>query len=229
MALDNSQSPNDPNSEVSIDDDFLKLIADTVRRAYGIYNHRPNRDDMEDIAQSVALSLIKNDSHGLCSFEHWSKLETWLQVIVNHEVIRFFRRQKDEVDVEDLPPGDLAYQPILEYKVLRDEIVGKLTDDEWELFELLEQGLKPKEIAERLGIKPAYVYVLIHRLRKKIEKLLESKGGNGTSILGGSGEIDSWEVGRQPSEIVSPGIPNRMESSLSNDSRRAKKIIFGWV
>ncbi len=220
MALDNSQLPDDPNSEISIDDDFLKLIADAVRRAYGIYNYRPNRDDMEDIAQSVAISLIKNDSHGLRSFEHWSKLATWLQVIVNHEVIRFFRRQKDEVDVEDLPPGDLAYQPILEYKVLRDEIVGRLTDDERELFELLEQGLKPKEIAERLGITSAYVSVRIHRLREKVEKLLELKGGggNGTDILGGSGEIGSWEAGFR-------FVWNQVLAMILEE----QKVNFGWV
>jgi RNA polymerase sigma factor (sigma-70 family) len=147
-----------------------------VRRAYRIYNHRINRDGSEDIAQSVALLLIKNDSHGLRSFEKRSKLETWLQRVVNHEAARFFRGQEREVNVEDVPPGDLVYQPILDYEILRDEIVSKLTDDEWQLFELLEQGVKPKEIVEQLEIKPAHVYVLIYRLRKRIEKLLEAKG-----------------------------------------------------
>jgi RNA polymerase sigma factor (sigma-70 family) len=157
-------------------DDFLKLFSDAVRRAYRVYNVLPNRHDMEDIAQSIVMLLIKNDCRILRSFESRSSLETWLQVIANREVVRFHRRQKDMISLEDLAPGDQVYTPNHDDKVLHDEIIHKLTRGQRKLLDLIIHGLNTAEIAERIGIEPDSVSRNKHRLRNKVSKLLRYRG-----------------------------------------------------
>jgi DNA-directed RNA polymerase specialized sigma24 family protein len=170
MVPENSpQQPENSNSEVSCDyilhflsdyglslDEFLKLISDAARRAFRIYHLRFNQADIEDIAQSIALLLLKDDCHVLRSFGGRSSPESWLQKIANHKTIRFYRRQKGMMSLNDLSHNDCAYSTSHDDKVLWDEIVYKLklTKGQLELLELIYQGLKTKEIAERRGTKP---------------------------------------------------------------------------
>jgi RNA polymerase sigma factor (sigma-70 family) len=188
MALENSPSPDNPNSENSFDDllkiifsdsyitfdDFRKLILNAVRRSCRTYARYSNKDDMEDIAQSIVLSLIKNDCRSLRSFESRSSLKTWLQRIANYVTFHFYCTQKDVISLEDLSSGEQAYTPNYDDKVLHDEITHKLTKGQRELLEFIRKGLKTNEIAERMRIEPDSVSRSKNRLREKIGKLLKS-------------------------------------------------------
>jgi RNA polymerase sigma factor (sigma-70 family) len=184
------QSDN-PNSEISLDDhlkpisdsafspdDLLKLIFDAVYRSYRIYHLSFNLADMEDITQSIALLLIKDDCRVLQSFDGRSSLETWLQKIANHKTIRFYRRRNGAMSLEDLSPDNWTYPPSQDNKVLWDEITRKLklTKGQRELLELIYHGLKTGEIAKRRGTKPDSISKDKRRLFDKIGKLLKSKG-----------------------------------------------------
>jgi len=167
MAPGNSMPQADnPNSEISFDDfpklisvsalspdDLLKLIFGAVCRSYRKYHLCFNRADMEDIAQSIALLLIRDDYRVLQSFNGRSSLETWLQKIANHGTIRFYRGRNGMVSLEDLSPDNRTYPPSQDDKVLCDEIAHKLklTKGQQELLELIYHGLKTGEIAKRRG------------------------------------------------------------------------------
>jgi len=191
MALNNLQSPDDPNSGVSIEEilkpissDFtieglLKLISNEVRHSYRIYGHSPNPEDVKDLTQAIAILLTKDDCRILSSFEHRSLLETWLRAIARHCVLRFLQGQRNMESLEGQSPDDFVYQPTQEAELLIGEIKESLTPRERKLFEFLLQKMKRKEIAERMNIEEDSVHKAIRRLRDKIRKCLESKGGPG--------------------------------------------------
>jgi DNA-directed RNA polymerase specialized sigma24 family protein len=140
MVPENSPpQPCDSNSEISFErllkfisdsalspDDLLKLILHTVRRSYQIYYLHFNLADMEDIAQSIVLLLIKDNCRVLRSFKGHSSLETWLQKIANHRTTRFYRGWRRMMNLEDLQLSNQTYPPIQDDKVLCDEITHKL-------------------------------------------------------------------------------------------------------
>jgi RNA polymerase sigma factor (sigma-70 family) len=146
-------------------DNLMKLITDAVRRSFQLYHLRSNWADIEDIVQSIALLLIKDDSRILRSFEGRSSLETWLQKIANHETIRFYCRQRNLTDLESLSPDDQSYSPGQDDEVLLDEIVHKLPKGLQELLELIYQGFKTKDIAKQRGIRPDSISKNKHRLQ----------------------------------------------------------------
>lgn len=195
MALNNLQSPDDPNPETSIPD-LLKLISAALRRAYRIYSHRPDPDDIEDLTQSIALSLIKKYGHDLRPFEHLFFERKWLLAVAKHAALRFFQGQKDLVSLDDMTPDDFACPPSQEEEVfleemnkLLDDLVGELTGRKRQLFELMSQGLDAEEIAQRMGIKVGSVYKARQRFRHEAIRLLESKGDE-PNALGRSERID---------------------------------------
>ncbi|MCI0662549.1 MAG: hypothetical protein L0220_15880 [Acidobacteria bacterium] len=106
MALNDLQPPDGSNSET-----FRKLVSAAVGRAYWFYGHCSNPADVDDLTQSIILSLIKDDEQGLHSFKHLTSEKRWLQAIANHAVLRFFRGQKDLVSLKDLTPDDSACPP----------------------------------------------------------------------------------------------------------------------
>ncbi|HEU0174257.1 MAG TPA: sigma-70 family RNA polymerase sigma factor [Blastocatellia bacterium] len=200
MASENSLSqPDNPNSEISFDDllklifgsaispdDFLRLLYEATRRSCRIYRRYFNEDDVEDIAQSIALSLIKHDYHGLLSINNRSSLKAWLQTIANHETFQFYRSQRASISLEDLSLDEQAYPPSQDDKVLYNEIAynDKLTGGQRNLLELMFLGMKTNEIAEQYGIDPGSVSKSKSRLRNKVGKLLKSGGGRPIILAG---------------------------------------------
>ncbi len=189
MPSNESQSPDNLNSEVSIEEvlklispdltveGLLKLISNAVRWAYKTYGRNTNPQDVEDLSQAIAILLIKDDCRVLRSFEQRSSLDAWLRVIAKHAALRFFPRQKSAESLEDQSPDDFVYQPEMELKVLIGEIKESLTPRGRRLFEFKLEGLRTKEIAKRMNIEEGSVDKATGRLRNKIRKLLESRGG----------------------------------------------------
>ena len=155
---------------------FLKFVSNAVRRAYRIYGYSPNREDVKDLAQAIAVLLIKDDCRVLRSFEHRSSLETWLWTIAKHVALRFFSGQKSMESLEEESPDDFVCQPEMEAEVLIEEIKESLTPRGRKLFEFKLEGLRTREIAERMNTKEDSVDEATRRLRNKIRKLLESRG-----------------------------------------------------
>jgi RNA polymerase sigma factor (sigma-70 family) len=187
---EDSPLSDEPNSEISFDDllklifgsdispaDFLKLLYDAARRSCRNYRRYYNEDDMEDLAQSIALSLIKHGYRGLRSFKGHSSAKAWLQTVADRETLHFYSGQRTAISLEDLSPDDQAYPPVQFDRALRNGIARRLTKSQRELLELMLLGLRTNEIAECNGINPDSVSRSKSRLLDKIDKLLKSSGG----------------------------------------------------
>lgn len=143
----------------------LKSLLPQIRAivSWACHRYRRSLDQsvIDDLAQEIALLLIKNDDHNLHSFEHRSKEKTWLRVVVLHRVARYFKSQRPTESLEDLPVASQPLQPpsqedevlLKEVEKLMEKAQDELTERERELWDFLHNGLDDKEIAERMGIK----------------------------------------------------------------------------
>jgi RNA polymerase sigma factor (sigma-70 family) len=162
---------------------FLPLISRTVRWACHCYHRFPDQGVIDDLAQEIALLLIRNDYRNPRSFKHRSVEKTWLQIIVLHHVGRYFKNQKLTDPLEDALLNSLWEPPDQERKVLfseRKRLVGnarsELSEREQELWDLLCKGLSDEEIAKRMGIKVRSVQRKKHAVLKKIRLFMEHQG-----------------------------------------------------
>ena len=171
----------DYSSPESLLIDLLPLIPKAVRKVCCIYRHYPSQDTMNDLTQSIILLLIDEDYRRLRTFDNQrSPLNIWLQAVINHYVSRFLKRQKGIVNLEDVVVDTFVCQPrqeveslLEEWRHIVDEVVGRLTERERNLFELLCLGTPVKEIAELMRIKPDSVHRGKHALIKKLRRLVE--------------------------------------------------------
>jgi RNA polymerase sigma factor (sigma-70 family) len=165
-------------------DSLLPQIKVTVSWACRCYHRFPDQSVIDDLTQEITLSLIKNDSRNLLSFEHRSTEKTWLQIVVLRHVGRHFKSQKPTESLEYLPIDSLPSQPSSqEVMVLfkeREKLLvnarGELTERQRELWDLLRRGLSDEEIAKRMRIKVKSVQRSKHALLKRIRGLLEYCG-----------------------------------------------------
>jgi RNA polymerase sigma factor (sigma-70 family) len=142
-------------------DSLLPQIGVTVRWACRYYHQFPDQGVIDDLRQEIVLSLIKDDFHGLRSFEHRSSGKTWLQMVVLHRVGRHFKSQKPAERLEDLPIDSLPSQPPSQEVIVlhkeREGLLGavrsELTEKEQELWDSLRSGSSDEEIAKLMRIK----------------------------------------------------------------------------
>jgi len=124
--------------------------------------------------------LIEDDYRRLRSFDGRSKFETWLHKVTRNCVGQYFgkrRREKRTVNVCDISPDALSYQPAQEMTLIDEEalkafwaILKRLSGRKRQLMELLLHGLKPEEIAEEMGIKIESIYAKKSALLKEIQR-----------------------------------------------------------
>jgi RNA polymerase sigma factor (sigma-70 family) len=162
-------------------DSLLPQISVTVRWACHCYHRFPDQSVIDDLTQEITLSLIKNDSKNLRSFEHRSTEKTWLQRVILHRVGRHFKSQYPTESLEDLPINSLPLQhPSQEMRVLfkeREALLekahGELTDRERRLWDFLYSGLSNEEIANQMSTTSNAVHQSKFKLIKKIQRLID--------------------------------------------------------
>ncbi|MCI0337440.1 MAG: sigma-70 family RNA polymerase sigma factor [Acidobacteria bacterium] len=182
MSHKKPQPPDNTNAENLIIE-LLPLIPGAVRHACHVYMHHPSPDEILDISQSIVLMLVDDNYRRIRSFDHHkSTIETWLQAVVNHYVLRYLQSKKPFANLEDVASDFFAYKASQEAEAMSeergklfDEIVKKLTKREMKLFELVCQGMQAEEIAKLLGVKIGTVYRRKHALIKKFQELLEKE------------------------------------------------------
>ncbi len=132
--------------------------------------------DAEEIAAETFIRLWSNwdemEGHDDAS------IKKWLYVTAGNIVKEYRRRQMSTVPLEEVESilTDPESADVLEEEQFRhylNEIKQKLSEIEWELFQLafLEQ-IPYDRIMERMNIRSEVLRVRIHRLRKKLKGLL---------------------------------------------------------
>jgi RNA polymerase sigma-70 factor (ECF subfamily) len=128
--------------------------------------------DLEDLAQEVFVAVHRS----LASFDHRSKLTTWLFGICLHLVQRHRRRAYFRLEfLYAEPPERVWHQtPEAEYaaqeaRVSLERLLDKLSPERRATFVLFElEGASCEEIAELTSVPVGTVYSRLHLARKQV-------------------------------------------------------------
>lgn len=131
-----------------------------------------DRDDALDVTQEVFVRVLRS----IGSFQHHSKVSTWMTRIAVNASIDLLRQRRraaalQQVLVEE-PDIDWRFDTALEGDRVRTAL-EKLSDEHRTCLVLREmEGQSYGEIAESLGCSIGTVRSRIHRARAKIRRLL---------------------------------------------------------
>lgn len=146
---------------------FLKDVDLYVKKV--LFKKVSNLELLEDTAQDIIIGIHKS----LQRFDMKQSILPWINSIIFHKTIDFYRKQsrfknleslenhdleKNEISVED----QMVYKEVLKY--LSKEVFGEV------YLEQKLMGCSVEEIAEKLGISQSNTKVTFHRLTKKIRE-----------------------------------------------------------
>lgn len=162
---------------------YSQIIKIAIERTLIKYSPGLNKEIVEEVFQSVFLSLIENNFKKLRQFSGKSKLSTWLFTISINKTIDYLRINTkhsacgDEAVIERTPSRNPSQQEVVEKteeKKLFEKLKTDLTGREQffvELFYMRE--LSVKEIAKIMYITPNNVYQLKNLVTEKLKELLK--------------------------------------------------------
>lgn len=145
------------------------------------YSLTLNREDAKDLMQDTCLKALVNQQ----SFEEGSNLKAWLFTIMKNTFINNYRRNKKVQSVitkEDSIPwinnisGNVIYQADHNTKYAQIVmLINSLPEEQKIPFEMINQGYKYCEIAEKFNIPIGTVKSRIFLARQKLNQLLDEE------------------------------------------------------
>lgn len=145
-----------------------------------------HRADADDVLQEVALTIVDRFD----DFDVERSFEAWALGIAKNLMKAHFRKQlrqpvqaiNDEA-VDQVAAAFEELSPRMEdmKEALADCLSRVPGNQRHMLSQQYEQGLKPSEIAERLGKSANHVAVILHRLRTVLRECVERKMNTGTN------------------------------------------------
>jgi RNA polymerase sigma factor (sigma-70 family) len=138
-----------------------------------------NRADAEDVASETFLRAVEK----LGELRDPDAFKGWLYAIARNAALRIVDARKRAVPVddhnEDATALDAAPLPAPdEYEDMRtlfDEAASTLSEKERTVYELsVRHGLGSAEIGKVLGVRPAYAYILVNRLKSSVTEAAEA-------------------------------------------------------
>lgn len=175
--------------------EFHRCYSGTIFRSIGRVKSRfPNLiggDDVTEIYSDLCVQLLSNDKRRLRQFDptRGTRLAVWLGVLARHAAYDFLRDRRrqpyvlwlgDELSetealIDDAPDAFRVYSARERAGVVAHLIAGLSARDQEFVMLYYCQGLDPEETAERLGICVGTVYSKKHKIRARIEDLLEKR------------------------------------------------------
>ncbi len=166
---------------------YERLMIACIKKTLRRYSAFHTDEDVEDLASSVCLNLVKDDYKKLRTFDgaRGYKLSSWVGLIATNTTLDSLRRRAPSHTTLDGPdaenpieiadhtndPGDALER--------RQELAAVLTairdlsPTEREFLELYyDDEAEPEEIAKRMGISVNTVYSRENKLREKLRKLV---------------------------------------------------------
>jgi len=186
MSRTDSQQLANNDAENLFLQDIFPIISKVVGQACADLGHYPGQAELDDYVQEINELLIENDCYVLLSFDHRSKLETWLYTIVRRRVLRRLQKQSRMESLDDMPPGSSIFivQPDQEKTLFTKEMEAisqaafiKLTKREQKLLILWLLELSRMEIAKEMGIKKESVSPKINAVMKKLQRIVGENNG----------------------------------------------------
>jgi RNA polymerase sigma-70 factor, ECF subfamily len=144
-------------------------------------------DDVREIYAMLCMQLLANDKRKLRSFEpnRGNKLGSWIGMLAIHSAYDFLRGLKREPKRGCLSEAESLSSELpdpYDSYVLRQRasivatLLAGFSDKDQEFIALYYgEGLEPEQIAERMAISVKTVYSKKHKIRSRLEALLEGR------------------------------------------------------
>ena len=172
------------------------LMLSCIRKVLHRYSAAYDEEDIEDMMSSVCLNLVKDGYKKLRAYDatRGYRLSSWVGLIATntaHDALR--RRDPIHMSLDDennSPAGNVADARIgPSEQIIRMQQAGILAEAIDELEETDRQFLKyyyleelePEQIAEIMGASINTVYSRKHKVREKLKRIVEHRGGNDES------------------------------------------------
>lgn len=152
-------------------DQYSGLIANAVVKTLKQYSIPLDSDLVDDLFQSVFVSLLENDGKKLRQFQWKCRLSSWLHLIAVRITIDHIRRRKTliSLDAND-PEGENLHERLRDNHPLADQKLEAVQAKQ--MFEAMQKNLTHRE---RLFIKLYYVRELDS---KKIANIMNTNTNN---------------------------------------------------
>jgi len=141
-----------------------------------------NRADAEDVTSDTFLKAVEQ----LAQLKDPAAFKGWLYTIARNCALRVVEARKRSVPVddhaEDATAMDAAPLPVVgdraefdEMRELFDAAASTLSEKERTVYELaVRHGMGSAEIGRVLGVRPAYAYILVNRLKGSVTEAAEA-------------------------------------------------------
>lgn len=157
------------------DRDVVELTRVWMRGAFTLYRTRLAAD-LEDLEQEILLELTGALREG--RFRGQSRLRTYVRTYVHHKCIDRLRAlaRREWVDVADLDLPSAAPSPLdrlasSETAALALRVLEEMPESCRELWQMLEQGMRYREMSERLGVAEGTLRARVLRCRRQAVEL----------------------------------------------------------
>ncbi len=169
-----------PSGAEKLDREYRQKLHALADR--GMDNRLRQREDPEDIVQSVLGTVFRRTAQGQLHFEHTSELWRLLETVTRHKIIKHAEYQKAKKrtpKAEEYQDADalLDREPTPDEQAVAKDLIDNLLkglDQSYsKIALLLEEGHSERAIAEQLGCTRSAVTTKIGRLRKRLQKLLD--------------------------------------------------------
>ncbi|MGA1868697.1 MAG: RNA polymerase sigma factor [bacterium] len=172
---------------------YVRLIHYYIMQTAKVHNYNLSQEDLEDCYQSILLAILKDDCRRLRSFrgEHGCTLASWLRIItirLTHNYLQSISRVNahnisseelttfDKISSERTPDSEEKFLEKEMWDNIYDVIENKLTPREKLIANLYWiDGLSFEEIADITKLSVNNLYLIRHRIQKKIKKIIERK------------------------------------------------------
>ena len=131
-------------------------------------------DVASDLSQEVFIIIWKK----LDTFKEASTYKTWIYRITVNKCLEFIRKEKNK---KTLPISNFEYELKVENKEEKTEdenelyfAIGQLKELDRLIIMMVLEGQESKDISEVIGINPKNTRVKIHRIKKRLKKILNN-------------------------------------------------------
>jgi len=159
-----------PHSWEDFVDRFTGLVVHVINHSAQSRSIRLNRQDSEDLAADVFLTILKDDFAVLRHFRGQSSLATYLTVIARRVVVRELLARKHATSLssgQDLP--EMAVEPRIHDRDEVERLLEELEPGEARIVRLFHlDGLSYREISQSTGLAENSIGPLLARARSKM-------------------------------------------------------------
>lgn len=155
---------------------FAAYYQDVYRYLYSLCR---NVSLAEELAAETFLEIVKS----VALFRAEADIKTWIFSIARHRWLRYLRRKREDVSIEDIPgelmaPGKPLEQQCMEREMAERiyELLGQEPERTGQVVRMRLEGYSFREIGVKLGISENSARVIEFRAKQKIREILRKEG-----------------------------------------------------